>query len=89
MQVKPGYRTTELLVVVLVSVAGWLAEWAGTLAPKWAAIVMAISSGMYIFSRGLTKLGVALGNAKVVPVQTVAPVVPATPVAASPPPAQV
>lgn len=53
----PGYKTTELLAAVLSSVAGWVATWAGTLSPKWAAIVMAASSVGYSLSRGLTKLG--------------------------------
>ena len=53
----PGYKTTELLAAVLSSVAGWVATWAGTLPPKWAAIVMAASSVGYSLSRGLTKLG--------------------------------
>ena len=54
---KPGYQTTELAAAVLASVAAWVANWAGTLNPKWAALVMAASSVGYSLSRGLTKLG--------------------------------
>lgn len=59
---KPGYQTTELLAAVLASVAGWVATWAGTLNPKWAAIVMCASSVGYSLSRGLTKLGAHMAN---------------------------
>ena len=54
---KPGIRTTEFLAAVLASVAGWIANWAGTLSPKWAALVMGASVVGYQLSRGLTKLG--------------------------------
>lgn len=57
MHPKPGYQTTELLAAILASVAGWIANWAGTLSPKWAAIVMGASTVGYQLSRGLTKLG--------------------------------
>ena len=57
MQPKPGIRTTEFAAAVLASVAAWVAQWAGTLPPKWAAIVMGLATVGYQLSRGLTKLG--------------------------------
>lgn len=68
---KPGYQTTELLAAVIASVAGWVANWAGTLSPKWAALVMAASSVGYSISRGLTKLGSQRAVLPVVLPQTV------------------
>ena len=75
---KPGYKTTELLAGVAASVAGWLLEWAGTLSPKYAAIVMGVSTFGYQLSRGLTKLG-ALMAQPTVTTQPAPPPPPATP----------
>jgi hypothetical protein len=60
MSVKPGYRTTELLAAVLASAAAWVANWAGTMSPRYAALVMGASTVGYQLSRGLTKLGAHL-----------------------------
>jgi hypothetical protein len=59
MLVKPGYKTSELLVTVLTGVGSWLAEWQGSLAPKWAALATTISAGCYAISRAITKHGAA------------------------------
>lgn len=63
MIVKPGYKTTEMLVTVLASIGSWLAEWQGSLQPKWAAIATTISAAAYALSRAITKHGAARGNA--------------------------
>lgn len=52
---KPGYKTTELLVTVLTALGGLAAALTGELPPKWAAICAAISTGAYAISRGLAK----------------------------------
>lgn len=59
---KPGYKTTEFWAAALASVAGWVAQWAGTLSPKWAALVMGGATVGYQLSRGLTKLGALLAQ---------------------------
>ncbi len=79
MIVKPGYKTTELLVTVLTGVGSWLAEWQGSLSPKWAALATTVSAAAYALSRAITKHGVAASGKPVVTV----PAVPA-PVAATP-----
>lgn len=81
MQPKQGLRTTEFWAAVLASVAGWIAQWAGTLSPKWAAIVMGISTVGYQLSRGLTKLGAYM----VTPPAASSLPTPPTPPAAQPP----
>jgi hypothetical protein len=84
MIVKPGYKTTELLVTVLTGVGSWLAEWQGSLAPKWAAIATTVSAAAYALSRAITKHGVATSGTVLV-AGTGAPVavpVPAPPVQA-------
>jgi hypothetical protein len=68
MSVKPGYRTTELLVTLLTGVGSWLAEWQGSLSPKWAALATTISAAAYALSRAITKHGVATSGRVVVPV---------------------
>jgi hypothetical protein len=79
--VKPGYKTTELLATVVAALVPWIAQWAGTLSPKYAAIVTGIEGAAYAISRGLTKAGAYLGAAKTIPVAapTVTPTVPAPP----------
>jgi hypothetical protein len=59
MTVKPGYKTTELLVTVLTGAGSWLAEWQGSLAPKWAALATTIAAGCYAIARAITKYGAA------------------------------
>lgn len=53
---KPGYKTTELLVTVLSGVGFLVAALSGDLSPHWAAIATAVSTGLYSLSRGLAKL---------------------------------
>ena len=52
---KPGYKTTELLITVLVIVAQLVAALAGDLSPHWAAIASSVSGGLYALSRGIAK----------------------------------
>jgi hypothetical protein len=73
MIVKPGFQTTEMLVTVLASVGSWLAEWQGSLQPKWAALATTVSAAAYALSRAIVKHGVATGNAQIVPVAAVPP----------------
>ena len=68
MSVKPGYRTTELLVTVLTGLGSWLAEWQGSLSPKWAALATTVSAAAYALSRAITKHGVATSGKPVVTV---------------------
>jgi hypothetical protein len=84
MIVKPGYKTTELLVTVLTGVGSWLAEWQGSLSPKWAAIATTVSAAAYALSRAITKHGVATSGKPVVSV----PAVPAPAPPAAVPPVQ-
>ena len=81
MHPKPGLKTTELWAGVLASLAGWLLEWAGTLSPKWAAIVMGASTLGFQLSRGLTKLGAYMSTPP--PVQSL-PSPPTPPAATTP-----
>ena len=83
MIVKPGYKTSELLVTLLTGVGSWLAEWQGSLSPKWAALATTISAAAYALSRAITKHGVATSGRVVVP--TPATVPPPAAVAALPP----
>jgi EamA domain-containing membrane protein RarD len=81
MIVKPGYKTTEFVASLLASIGAWLAEWQGSLQPRYAAIVTSASFAAYAFSRAITKHGVATSGKPVVTV----PAVPApTPVAVPP-----
>lgn len=53
---KPGYRTTELLLSLLVIVGQLIAALAGELGPKYAAIGAAVTAAGYAVARGLAKL---------------------------------
>jgi hypothetical protein len=53
---KPGYRTTEFWVAVLVSVGTTLAAFAEWLPPRYAAFASAVSGAAYSLSRGLAKV---------------------------------
>lgn len=55
MPVKPGYRTTEFWVTTLTSLAALVAALSSHLAPRYAAIAAAVSSGLYALARGLAK----------------------------------
>jgi hypothetical protein len=81
MSVKPGYKTSELIVTVLTGVGSWLAEWQGSLSPKWAALATTISAAAYALSRAITKHGVATSGRVVVPVAPAAAAPAAAPVA--------
>jgi len=84
--VKPGYKTSELLVTLLTGFGSWLAEWQGSLSPKWAAIATTVSAAAYAISRAITKHGVATSGRVAAPVATAAPAAPAP---AAPPSGQV
>lgn len=53
---KPGWKTTELWVTVLVSVGLVTAALAEALSPKWAGVAVAVSVAAYTLSRGLAKV---------------------------------
>jgi hypothetical protein len=77
MRVKAGYLTTEFWSGVLASVGAWLADWQGSLSPRWAAIATSFSMAAYAISRAITKHGVATSGKPVVTV----PAAPAPPTA--------
>lgn len=81
MHPKPGYTTTELLATFVAALVPWIAQWAGTLSPKWAAIVTGVEGAAYAISRGLTKLGAYMAAPP--PVESLPS--PPTPPAATPP----
>jgi hypothetical protein len=54
---KPGTRTTEFWLTVVVNVAALLASVANDLPNRYAAIVAAASTGLYALSRGWAKSG--------------------------------
>lgn len=56
MTLKPGYQTTEFLIVVLTNIGLVLASSASWLPPRYAAIGAAVSSAAYALARGLAKL---------------------------------
>jgi hypothetical protein len=55
---KPGHRTTEFTLTVLVSVGAVAAAIAQVLSPRYAAIASAVSVAAYAISRGITKNGI-------------------------------
>ena len=65
---KPGYKTTELLAVVLVSIGSLLAAISGDLSPRYAAIASAVSVAAYAIGRGIAKAGATLGTVPTAPV---------------------
>jgi len=54
---KPGQKTTEFIVSVVVIVGAVAFAIADKLPPKYAAFASAISAAAYAISRGLTKGG--------------------------------
>ena len=72
---KPGYKTTEFLVVILTNVGLIAASSADWLPPKYAAYGAMVSSAAYALARGLAKFN---------PPKAVEPVVP-QPAPAAPP----
>lgn len=55
--VKPGYKTTELLLSVLTIVGSVAFAIADKLPARYAAVASAVSAAAYALSRGLTKAG--------------------------------
>lgn len=53
---KPGYKTTEFWVWVLVSFGAVVAASASWLPPRYAAIAATVSGAAYALSRGLAKV---------------------------------
>lgn len=53
---KPGYKTTEFLIVVLTNAGLILAASADWLPPRYAAFGAAVSTAAYALARGLAKL---------------------------------
>ena len=53
--VKSGWKTTEFWTSLLVSVGAVLGAIGGMVAPKWSAVIVACSQGLYAVSRGLAK----------------------------------
>lgn len=62
MPLKPGYKTTEFLVTLLISLGALATALAGALPPKWAAVAVAAAGVSYTLSRGLAKAGGGGGN---------------------------
>ncbi len=58
---KPGYKTSELAVVVLAQVGALAAALTGGLSPRYAAVVAAVSTAAYALSRGIAKAAAATG----------------------------
>jgi uncharacterized protein (DUF58 family) len=52
---KPGYKTTEFIVTILLNVGVICAALAGSLSPRWAAIASSVSVAAYAIARGLAK----------------------------------
>ena len=55
-QLKPGYKTTELLIVIATDVGLVVSSAVEWLPPKWAAIGAAVANGAYAIARGLAKI---------------------------------
>lgn len=56
MGLKPGYKTTEFLIVVLTSVGLIVSASADWLPPRYAATGVAVSTAAYAIARGLAKI---------------------------------
>jgi hypothetical protein len=52
---KAGYKTTEFWVAVLTDVGLVVASASSSLAPRYAAIGAAVTSGLYTVARGIAK----------------------------------
>jgi hypothetical protein len=55
MPYKPGYKTTEFYVALLVIAGSFVATLAGHLPDRYAALASSVSGGLYALSRGLAK----------------------------------
>jgi hypothetical protein len=53
---KPGYKTTEFYIALLVIVGSTIAGAAEWLPPRYAAWASTLSAGAYALSRGLAKV---------------------------------
>jgi predicted acyltransferase len=53
---KPGWKTTEFAVTVLIAVAALIASIADYLPPRYAALAAAIVAAAYNIARGLAKV---------------------------------
>jgi hypothetical protein len=53
---KPGYKTTEFWVAIIISVATFVASIADALGPRYAAISSAVVGAGYAVARGLAKV---------------------------------
>ena len=60
MNTKPGYKTTEFWLTIAANVAAILAAVADVLPPDKAALVLAVSNGIYAVSRGMAKKVITL-----------------------------
>jgi hypothetical protein len=60
MPLKPGYKTTEFWLTVLVNAGALVAALSSNLSPKYAAIASAVSAGLYAVARGWAKSSPAL-----------------------------
>lgn len=70
MPVKPGYKTTEFVVTVLVIGGQLIAALASQLKPEWAAFGTAATALGYQLSRGLAKRPPVIASAPAAPVVT-------------------
>lgn len=66
MELKPGYRTTELLTTIAVLLGVLVPAIQGSLPPKWAAVAAAVAAAAYNLSRGITKAGVGRNDSRAV-----------------------
>jgi hypothetical protein len=55
-QLKPGFQTTEFVIVVATDVGLVVSSFAEWLPPRYAAIGAAIANGAYALARGLAKI---------------------------------
>jgi predicted acyltransferase len=72
MFVKPGYKTTEFLVTVLLSLGALLASLTEQLPPKYAALASAVSVAAYSVARGMAKKPSVVATAVTAPSQVTA-----------------
>jgi hypothetical protein len=64
---KAGYKTTEFWVMALTDIGLVIASASTSLAPRYAALGAAISTGLYTTSRGLAKLNPPKDDVTVTP----------------------
>jgi hypothetical protein len=74
---KPGFKTTEFALAVLVGLGSFIASVADYLPPRYAAMASAVVVGLYGISRGLAKVPTPI--VPPAPPTTVAPPSPPTP----------